>query len=120
MIAVSNEFKNAIKSSERRIKGYVEVLYDLPSVTITPVADYSSTYTNIAEIVDGKIIPKKVGKTDIKGVYNREDYIIHLTVTDKDLINPSTKNNLLLLTLLTTTLVGTTIIIRKYKLRRNK
>lgn len=64
MIAVSNEFKNAIKSSERRIKGYVEVLYDLPSVTITPVADYSSTYTNIAEIVDGRRIENDYASLD--------------------------------------------------------
>ena len=64
MIAVSNEFKNAIKSSERRIKGYVEVLYDLPSVTITPIADYSSTYTNIAEIVDGRRIENDYASLD--------------------------------------------------------
>ena len=36
MIQVSNEFKKAIKEPERKIKGYVEVLYDLPNVTVTP------------------------------------------------------------------------------------
>ncbi len=64
MIAVSNEFKQAIKSSERRIKGYVEVLYDVSNATITPTADYSSTYTNIAETVDGRRVENNYASLD--------------------------------------------------------
>ncbi len=64
MIAVSNEFKEAIKSSERRIKGYVEVLYDVSNATITPTADYSSTYTNIAEVVDGRRVENNYASLD--------------------------------------------------------
>lgn len=64
MIAVSNEFKEAIKSSERRIKGYVEVLYDVSNTTITPTADYSSTYTNIAEVVDGRRVENNYASLD--------------------------------------------------------
>ena len=36
MIQVSNAFKTAIKSPERKIKGYVEILYDLSNITVTP------------------------------------------------------------------------------------
>lgn len=64
MIAVSNEFKKAIKEPERRIKGYVEVLYDTPNITITPTADYSSTYTNIAETVDGRRVENDYASLD--------------------------------------------------------
>lgn len=64
MIAVSNEFKKAIKEPERRIKGYVEVLYDTPNITITPTADYSSTYTNIVETVDGRRVENDYASLD--------------------------------------------------------
>lgn len=64
MIAVSNEFKKAIKSDERRIKGYVEVIYDVPDIETTPVADYSSTYTNIDEIDDGKRVENNYASLD--------------------------------------------------------
>lgn len=64
MIAVSNEFKKAIKSDERRIKGYVEVVYDVPDIETTPVADYSSTYTNINEIDDGRRVENNYASLD--------------------------------------------------------
>lgn len=64
MIAVSNEFKRAIKSDERRIKGYVEVVYDVPDIETTPVADYSSTYTNINEIDDGRRVENNYASLD--------------------------------------------------------
>lgn len=64
MIAVSNEFKKAIKSDERRIKGYVEVIYDIPDIETTPVADYSSTYTNINEIDDGRRVENNYASLD--------------------------------------------------------
>ena len=64
MIAVSNEFKKAIKSDERRIKGYVEVIYDVPDIETTPVADYSSTYTNINEIDDGRRVENNYASLD--------------------------------------------------------
>lgn len=64
MIAVSNEFKEAIKSDERRIKGYVEVIYDVPDIETTPTADYSSTYTNINEIDDGRRVENNYASLD--------------------------------------------------------
>lgn len=64
MITVSNEFKKAIKSDERRIKGYVEVIYDVPDIETTPVADYSSTYTNINEIDDGRRVENNYASLD--------------------------------------------------------
>lgn len=64
MIAVSNEFKKAIKSDERRIKGYVEVVYDVPDIETTPTADYSSTYTNINEIDDGRRVENNYASLD--------------------------------------------------------
>lgn len=64
MIAVSNEFKKAIKSDERRIKGYVEVIYDVPDIETTPIADYSSTYTNINEIDDGRRVENNYASLD--------------------------------------------------------
>lgn len=64
MIAVSNEFKEAIKSDERRIKGYVEVLYDVPDISITPTARYSSTYTDINEILDGRRVEDNYASLD--------------------------------------------------------
>lgn len=64
MIAVSNEFKKAIKSTERRIKGYVEVSYDVENIEVTPVADYSSAYTDVNEIVNGVKIENNYATLD--------------------------------------------------------
>ena len=65
MIAVSNEFKKAIKSDERRIKGYVEVLYDLPNVETTPSSTYiQSTYTDINQITNGIRVENLYGSVD--------------------------------------------------------
>ena len=64
MIQVSNEFKRAIKESERRIKGYVEVLYDLPSVTVAPTTNMTSTYTNTSEISNGVRVENLYGSLD--------------------------------------------------------
>lgn len=64
MIQVSNEFKKAIKDPERRIKGYVEVLYDLPNIAITPIVDYTSTYTSANELIDGNRVENNYGTLD--------------------------------------------------------
>lgn len=64
MIQVSNEFKKAIKEPERRIKGYVEVLYDLPSVTVTPSVNVTSTYTPTSEISNGVRVENLYGSVD--------------------------------------------------------
>ena len=64
MITVSNEFKKAIKNTERRIKGYVEVLYDIPSIAITTTPSYSSNYTSIDEITDGCKVENDYGSLD--------------------------------------------------------
>ena len=64
MIQVSNEFKKAIKESERRIKGYVEVLYDLPNITVTPSVNATSTYTPTSEISNGVRVENLYGSLD--------------------------------------------------------
>ena len=64
MIQVSNEFKKAIKQPERRIKGYVEVLYDLPSLEITATTNITSTYTNTSEISNGVRVENLYGSLD--------------------------------------------------------
>jgi hypothetical protein len=73
MIPVSQDFKNAIKSRERQIKGYVEVLYDLPDVQVTPsvyvdpymdLHELDSTYTDISQIADGKRVTYNYGTLD--------------------------------------------------------
>lgn len=64
MINVSNEFKKAIKKPERQIKGYVEVLYDLPNIAVTPTTNITSTYTPLAEICDGVRVENLYGSLD--------------------------------------------------------
>ncbi len=61
MIQVSSEFKKAIKEPERRIKGYVEVLYDLPNIEITPTSDITSTYTDISDMLEGNRVKQNYG-----------------------------------------------------------
>lgn len=64
MIQVSNDFKKAIKSTERKIKGYVEVLYDLKSWTDIPTTNITSSYTQISEITDGNRVESLYGSLD--------------------------------------------------------
>lgn len=66
MIPVSNEFKNAIKAPERKIKGYVEVLYDLPNwnSTTIPGTYIPSTYTNQNQMTDRKRVVNTYGSLD--------------------------------------------------------
>lgn len=64
MIQVSNEFKKAIKATERRIKGYVEVLYDVKEVESTNTAYFTSTYTDISQITDNKRVANDYGTLD--------------------------------------------------------
>lgn len=64
MIQVSNEFKKAIKNQERKIKGYVEVLYDLPSITVTTTTNIASTYTPISEMSNGIRVENLYGSLD--------------------------------------------------------
>lgn len=64
MISVSNEFKKAIKKPERQIKGYVEVLYDLSNITVTPATNIASTYTPLAEICNGVRVENLYGSLD--------------------------------------------------------
>lgn len=64
MIQVSNEFKKAIKKPERQIKGYVEILYDLSNITVTPTTNITSTYTPLAEICNGVRVENLYGSLD--------------------------------------------------------
>ena len=64
MIAVSNEFKNAIKNDERRIKGYVEVLYDVQTPTTTVTSNMTSNYTDVSDIVSGGRVKQNYGTVD--------------------------------------------------------
>lgn len=64
MISVSNDFKNAIKRPERQIKGYVEVLYDLPNIEATITTNIDSTYTSIDEINNNARVENNYGSLD--------------------------------------------------------
>ena len=65
MIPVSNEFKKAIKDRERRIKGYVEVIYELIDLEpITEVTGMTSTNTNPSEISNGIRVENDYGTVD--------------------------------------------------------
>lgn len=64
MIQVSNAFKKAIKKQERQIKGYVEILYDLSDITVTPTTNITSTYTPLAEICNGVRVENLYGSLD--------------------------------------------------------
>lgn len=66
MIQVSNEFKTAIKKPERQIKGYVEVLYNLPNIETTITTNINSTYTSTNEIQNG---------TRVENIYGSLDYL---------------------------------------------
>lgn len=72
MIQVSNEFKKAIKKQERQIKGYVEVLYNLPNIETTITTNINSTYTSTNEIQNGTRVENIYGSLDylpLNGVY---------------------------------------------------
>ena len=64
MIAVSNEFKKAIKSDERRIKGYVEVLYDVEDVNVSVTSNMTSSYTELSDITQGGRVKQNYGTLD--------------------------------------------------------
>ena len=65
MIPVSEGFKKAIKAPERKIKGYVEVLYDLPEMNITNFDSYAiSPYTSINTLNDGSRVTNLYGSLD--------------------------------------------------------
>ena len=64
MITVSNEFKNAIKSPERRIKGYVEVLYDYYLINGTLTTNINSNYCETSNIMNGVRVPANYGSLD--------------------------------------------------------
>lgn len=72
MISVSNDFKTAIKKPERQIKGYVEVLYNLPNIETTITTNINSTYTSTNEIQNGTRVENIYGSLDylpLNGVY---------------------------------------------------
>lgn len=72
MIQVSNAFKKAIKNPERQIKGYVEVLYNLPNIETTITTNINSTYTSVNEIQNGTRVENIYGSLDylpLNGVY---------------------------------------------------
>ena len=64
MIAVSNEFKKAIKEPERRIKGYVEVLYDVEDVNVSVTSNMTSSYTELSDITQGGRVKQNYGTLD--------------------------------------------------------
>lgn len=64
MIAVSNEFKKTIKSDERRIKGYVEVLYDVEDVNVSVTSNMTSSYTELSDITQGGRVKQNYGTLD--------------------------------------------------------
>lgn len=66
MISVSNEFKKAIKKTERQIKGYVEVLYDLPASPLPEQTNTNidSTYTSFDQVFNGMRVENLYGSLD--------------------------------------------------------
>lgn len=67
MISVSNEFKKAIKKTERQIKGYVEVLYDLPDITLITQqtnTNITTNYTSLNQIFNGMRVENLYGSLD--------------------------------------------------------
>lgn len=64
MIAVSNEFKKAIKNAERKIKGYVEVLYDVKAPTVNTSSNMTSSYTELSDIKQGDRVKQNYGTID--------------------------------------------------------
>lgn len=67
MIQVSNEFKKAIKNQERKIKGYVEIVYDLPNYTIISQqtnTNMTTTYTSVDQISNGVRVENLYGSLD--------------------------------------------------------
>lgn len=84
MIQVSNEFKTAIKKPERQIKGYVEVLYDIPDSTVISQqtnTNIVSTYTSINQISNGIRVENLYGSLDylpLNGEYLTMDNNINI------------------------------------------
>lgn len=64
MIPVSQEFKKAIKSRERQIKGYVELINNAVEVEMNATTTYSQVYANISNIVDGEPVKLNYGTLD--------------------------------------------------------
>ena len=64
MITVSSQFKNAIKNPERKIKGYVETIYDYLNIPVTINTDIDSDYMDSSEITDGIRVTKDYGTLD--------------------------------------------------------
>lgn len=67
MISVSNEFKKAIKKTERQIKGYVEVLYDLPDISLIEEqtnTNITTNYTSLNQIFNGMRVENLYGSLD--------------------------------------------------------
>ncbi len=70
---------------------------------------------SIVKIVDGKIIPLKVGETTITGVVAGEMYTLYLTVTE-DMLNPNTKDIVIAIVSVAITLIFIFIVLYdKYK-----
>lgn len=69
MIQVSNEFKKAIKEPERRIKGYVEVLYEIPLNKLDIIRSINTTnigswHTSLNDLFNGKRVETMYGSLD--------------------------------------------------------
>lgn len=67
MIPVSQEFKTAIKSKERYLKGYVEIINNDAAFNFNASAEttYPQTYTSVDGIVDRQPVKEKYGTLDV-------------------------------------------------------
>lgn len=119
MIQVSNEFKTAIKKTERQIKGYVEILYDLPNNTIISQqtnTNIVSTYTSINQISNGIRVENLYGSLDylpLNGEYLTMDNNININsgfISDELFENLSVPN--IMISFTQTTLNGITLYFR--------
>lgn len=119
MIQVSNAFKKAIKKPERQIKGYVEILYDLPDNTIISQQSNTnivSTYTSINQVSNGIRVENLYGSLDylpLNGEYLTMDNNININsgfISDELFENLSVPN--ITISFTQTTLNGITLYFR--------
>lgn len=88
VFAYTNEKNATIKITDNN-----QVITDYFGLT-SDSASWSVEDASIASIVDNKIIPIKAGKTDIKTTINSDTYILHLEVTNEEVVVESTSKDI--------------------------
>lgn len=92
----SEDFEENKSIFMSKIDNYINGIFDNLTEEQVKTINWIVEDKEIAQVKDGTIIPLKEGSTNIIGVYKRQDYVIHLRVTDDLLPNPLTINNFIL------------------------